>query len=251
MDFASDDAGQRRAAKFAKVMAAFLEICQRQGLKKDDIASYAKGLIDAEAARSVPGSSSVPNDPADQALEKVYHNIPPHCNRWNRRCLVCYALNEVASSTTSEPHVSFQCSLDSFIIGYPEVLDWGKDGDGSKDRWFEHLKSYIELQKSCPVEDLENCLRLAGPSHGKSLKPDCQTCAMLQEGISDFIDPLKLDNKLGFQLHVTANPEEGLLVNFVDLRLEYYLLHGKSSHTLTFFAISLCFPSAERIFQVQ
>jgi hypothetical protein len=190
MDFASDDAGQRRAAKFAEVIATLLETRSRQGLKELDIARYAKDLIGAEAARSVPGSSSVPNDPANQGLEKVYHNIPPHCNRWNRRCLVCYALNEVAS----EPHVGFQCRLQSFLDGWPERLDWGKDGDASKDMWFEYLKSYFKLEEPWPMDDLKNRLRLAGSSHGKSLKPDCQTCAMLQEGIADFVNPLKLDN---------------------------------------------------------
>ena len=253
MDFASDDAGQRRAAKFAKVVAAILEIyqLQLQGGNTFGIAYRAKFIVNMEAARRVPASSSVPNDPADQALEKVYHHIPPHCNRLNRRCLVCYALNEVASSTTSEPHVSFQCRLDSFLNGRPEILDWGKDCDSSKDRWLECLKSYFELEETWPMEDLKNRLRLAGSSHGESLKPECQTCAMLQEGIVDFVDPLELGDKLDSLLHVTANPEEGLIVNFWDLRLEYYLLHGKSSHTLTFFAICLCFPSAERIFQVQ
>jgi hypothetical protein len=250
MDFASGDAGQRRAANFAKVIATLLETRGRQGAKELDIASYAKDLIDAEAARSVAGSSSIPNDPADQALEKVYHNIPPHCNRWNRRCLVCYALNEMASSTTSEHHVSFHCSLKSFLNGFPQILDWGKDGDGSQDRWFEHLKSYIELNESWQVDDLKNRLRLAGSSHGKSLKPDCQTCAMLQEGITDFIDPLKLDYEDIPLVNVEANPEEGLLVNFLGLRLEYYLLRGKSSH-FNLFTISWCFPATERMFQVQ
>jgi hypothetical protein len=250
MDFASDDAGQRRAANFAGVIAILLETRDRQGVKEIDITSYAKGLIDAEAARSVPGSSSVPNDPADQALEKVYHNIPPHCNRWNRRYLVCYALNEVASSTTSEPHVSFHCALTSFLNGCPEILDWGKEGDGSKDRWYEYLKSYFELHEPWPVDDLKNPLRLVGSSHGKSLKPDWQTCAMLQEGITDVIDPLKLDYKDTPLVNFVANPEEGLLVNFSGLRLEYYLLRGKSSH-FDLFTIRWCFPAMERMFQVQ
>jgi hypothetical protein len=233
MDFASDDAGQRRAAKFAKVAAAILEIYQRRGGRKLDIARLAKVIFDMEAARRVPASSSVPNDPADQALEKVYHHIPPHCNRRNRRCLVCFALNEVASSTNSEPHVSFNPSLLSFFDGSPEILDWGKDGDSSKDRWLECLKSYFELEETWPMEDLKNRLRLAGSSHGESLKPECQTCAMLQEGIVNFVDPLKLDSKCYLLVHITANPEEGLLVNFLDLRLEYYLLRGKQSHVPT------------------
>ena len=229
MDFASDDAGQRRAAKFAKVVAAILEIyqLQLQGGNTFDIAYRAKLLVNMEAARRVPASSSVPNDPADQALEKVYHHIPPHCNRWNRRCLVCYALNEVASSTNSEPHVSFTCTLLSFLDGVPEKLDWGKDGDSSKDRWLECLKTYFELEETWPLEDLKNRLRLAGSSHGESLKPECQTCAMLQEGIIAFVDPLKLGGNFNLLVHITANPEEGLLVNFLDLRLEYYLLRGK------------------------
>jgi hypothetical protein len=73
---------------------------------------------------------------------------------------------------------------------------------------------------------------------------------MLQEGITDVIDPLKLDCKDTPLVNFLANPEEGLLVNFSGLRLEYYLLRGKSSH-FNLFTIRWCFPAMERMFQVQ
>ncbi|KAE9373556.1 HET-domain-containing protein [Stipitochalara longipes BDJ] len=196
-----------RAASLAQLIAAILQESDKPPY------DYPKQLFDIyESPRVAKGSFSVLDEYGDQQRGQDHQHVPLHCKRRGRQCLVCYAISE----GNPKSQVTFICSLTSLVKGYPTVPMWGKTPEEVfRDTywWREYLQTYSEL---------EDADRIGKIMPKIPQKVDCQTCAMILGGISDFYV-----HQLRFPpANVSANLEEGLLVSYDDLRLEFYLLYG-------------------------
>lgn len=187
-------------------------ISQRNQLKEE--------IVDLFNLRHAP--TIYQRNPTTQNFQERNHRVPPHCKRRGHRCLVCYTLHKLPF----EQDVSFVYCLTSFLAGNPTMPSTGENDELFQDDYWlrEYLRTFLELGGSWRQGSPKKCLRFDFPRDPP--KPDCQTCALLLEGICHLVDPSTLLCGNPSRVDITASSEEGLSAIFGDQKIEFYSLPG-------------------------